>query len=186
MSGHSKWHNIKRKKEITDAKKSKEFSKMSRLITVAARTGGGDPDANPTLRLAVQKAKDARMPKENIDKAIKKGSGNLEGSSYEETVYEGFGPFGGAVMVYCLTDNKNRTVSELRNIFSRAGGTLGAAGSTSYIFAGADKTPTYFTELADDQKDKVTEFLESLDDHDDVQDIYSNYVLDPQDTDGNL
>ena len=95
MSGHSKWHNIKRKKEITDAKRSKEFSKVSRLITVAARSGGGDPDANPALRLAVQKAKDARMPKDNIDKAIKKGIGNSAGSDYQEAIYEGYGPFGG-------------------------------------------------------------------------------------------
>src|SRR4030066_2303816 len=122
MSGHSKWHNIKRQKSANDAQKSKIFSKISRLITVAAKHGGGDPDANPTLRLAIQRAKDARMPKENIDKAIKKGTGELEGSEFQEVIYEAFGPHGGAFLIYCLTDNINRTVSELRSVFNKYNG----------------------------------------------------------------
>ncbi|MFC1722439.1 YebC/PmpR family DNA-binding transcriptional regulator [Patescibacteria group bacterium] len=175
MSGHSKWHNIKRKKEVTDAKKGKVFSKMSRLITVAARQGGGDADANPTLRLAVQKAKDARMPNENITRAIKKGTGELKGESFTETVYEGFGPAGGAVIILCVTDNLNRTVSEIRNILSKYGGNMGTKGSASYIFGEKDE-PTFFVDVLDDsQERKIFEFLDALEDHDDVSDLFHNY-----------
>src|SRR3989344_3537506 len=142
MSGHSKWHNIKRKKELTDAKKSKEFSKLSRLISVAARQGG-DPDSNPTLRLYIDKAKQAAMPKDNIERAIKKGTGELSGEHYEEVVYEGYGLEGVAFLVKCLTDNKNRTVSEIRGILDRAGGSIGGAGSTSYIFGSDPKNPSF-------------------------------------------
>jgi len=177
MSGHSKWANIKRKKEVTDAKKSKIFSKMSRLISVAARKGG-DPDSNPQLRLAVEKAKEARMPKENIDKAIAKGSGQAGGESYSEAIYEGFGPNGEAFYITALTDNKNRTVSEIRNIFSRFGGSLGGAGSTAYIFNPDPSNPSYTVEINDKAyASKLEALLEELDDHEDVQDVYVNFVL---------
>lgn len=177
MSGHSKWANIKRKKEVTDAKKSKVFSKMSRLISVAARRGG-DPESNPQLRLAVEKAKEARMPRENIEKAIAKGSGQGGGESFSEAVYEGFGPGGEAFYITALTDNKNRTVSEIRNIFSKAGGSLGGAGSTAYIFTPDPSTPSYTMEINDEAyAAKLEALLEELDDHDDVQDVYVNFVL---------
>jgi len=176
MSGHSKWHNIKRKKGIEDQKRSKVFSKVSRLITVAARQGGGDSDANPALRLAIQKAKEARMPKENIDRAIKKGTGELAGENFQEVIYEGFGPYGGAFLLHCLTDNGNRTVSEVRSIFSKYGGSLGAKGSTSYIFTGQEKEPSFTTDInSEEQAKKIDEMIEILEDHDDVQDVYHNY-----------
>jgi YebC/PmpR family DNA-binding regulatory protein len=176
MSGHSKWHNIKRKKGAEDQKRSQLFSKTSRLIMVAARKGGGDPDANPALRLAIQKAKDARMPKDNIDRAIKKGTGELTGENFQETVYEGYGPHGGAFLLHCLTDNPNRTVSEIRNIFSRYDGSLGAKGSTSYIFNSQNMEPTFGVNIDSElQANKIDEMIDALEDHDDVQDIYHNY-----------
>ena len=132
MSGHSKWHNIKRQKSANDAKKSKLFSKVSRLISVAAREGGGDPDSNPSLRLAIQKAKDARMPKENIERAIKKASS--DGSQLENVHFEGYAQDGVAVFVECLTDNPNRTGSSIRALYNKFGGSLGKNGSISYLF----------------------------------------------------
>jgi len=177
MSGHSKWSNIKRKKEVTDAKKSKIFSKVSRLITVAAKKGS-DPDSNPSLRFAIEKAKDARMPKENIDKAIAKGSGQGGGVVFTEAVYEGFGPNGEAFYIIVLTDNKNRTVAEIRNIFNKFGGSLGGAGSTSYIFSPDPENPSYTIEVDDKSHATTLEhLLEELDDHDDVQDVFVNFVL---------
>jgi YebC/PmpR family DNA-binding regulatory protein len=134
MSGHSKWHNIRLKKGKMDAERGKIFTKLAREIIVAAKEGGGNPDANARLRLAVQKARDASMPQDNIKRAIQRGTGELEGVNYEELTYEGYGPGGAAVMVDVLTDNKNRTVSELRNIFSKAGGSLGESGCVAWIF----------------------------------------------------
>lgn len=134
MSGHSKWSSIKHKKAATDAKRGKVFTKIIREIMVAARTGGGDPNSNPRLRTAIGTAKEANMPSDNIERAIKKGTGEAEGISYEETHYEGYGPNGVAVYVHCLTDNKNRTSSEIRNIFSKKGGSLAGAGSVAWIF----------------------------------------------------
>ena len=134
MSGHSKWSSIKHKKSATDAKRGKIFTKLIKEITVAARTGGGDPDANPRLRTAIQAAKSENMPKENIERAIKKGTGELEGVNYEETIYEGYGPGGAAVFVESLTDNKNRAVADIRHIFSKAGGNLGENGCVSWMF----------------------------------------------------
>ncbi len=134
MSGHSKWASIKHKKAAADSKRGKIFTKIIREITVAARTGGGDPGSNPRLRLAISTAKGANMPADNIDRAVKKGTGQLEGATYEEVVYEGYGPQGVAVYVQCLTDNKNRTVSEIRNIFLRKQGNLAGAGSVAWIF----------------------------------------------------
>jgi YebC/PmpR family DNA-binding regulatory protein len=137
MAGHSKWANIRFKKGAQDAKRGKVFTKLIREITIAARAGGADPGANPRLRLAIQKAKAQSMPKDNIDRALKKGAGELEGVHYEEVRYEGYGPGGVAVLVDCLTDNRHRTAGEVRHAFSKHGGNLGADGSVSYLFSKA-------------------------------------------------
>ncbi|MBW1859808.1 MAG: YebC/PmpR family DNA-binding transcriptional regulator [Deltaproteobacteria bacterium] len=134
MSGHSKWSTIKRKKGATDAKRGKAFTKLIKEITVAARMGGGDPNANPRLRTAIAAAKTDNMPKDNIERAIKKGTGALEGVSYEEVYYEGYGPGGAAVLVESFTDNKNRTVADVRHMFSKSGGGLGEAGCVAWMF----------------------------------------------------
>ena len=134
MSGHSKWSTIKRKKGAADAKRGKIFTKLIREIATAARMGGGDPDANPRLRLACDKARSANMPKDNIERAIAKGTGAGEGDAYEEVVYEGYGPGGVAVFIETLTDNKNRTVGDVRHILTKHGGNLGASGCVSYLF----------------------------------------------------
>ncbi len=134
MSGHSKWASIKHKKGKTDTARGKAFSKLIRLITVAARQGGGNPDNNPRLRDAVLKAREINMPADNIEKAIKKGTGELEGVSIEEATYEGYGPGGVAVMIDATTDNRNRTTAEIRHLFSKLGGNLGESGSVSWIF----------------------------------------------------
>lgn len=134
MAGHSKWANIQHRKGAQDKKRGKLFTKLIREITVAARAGGGDPDANPRLRLAIDKAKAQSMPKDNIERAVKRGSGDLDGSDYEEILYEGYGPGGVAVMVECLTDNRNRTVADVRHAFAKFGGNLGADGSVAYLF----------------------------------------------------
>jgi YebC/PmpR family DNA-binding regulatory protein len=135
MAGHSKWANIRFRKGAQDAKRGKIFTKLIREITIAARTGGGDPASNPRLRLALEKAKAQSMPKDNMERAIKRGTGELEGASYEEVRYEGYGPGGVAVMVDCLTDNRNRTVADVRHAFSKYGGNLGADGSVAYLFS---------------------------------------------------
>jgi len=135
MSGHSKWATIRRKKSVVDAKRGALFTKLIREITVAAKVGGEDLNANPRLRTAVQKAKENNMPNENIDRAIKKGVGGIEGVVYEEVTYEGYGPGGVAIMVQCLTDNKKRTAPEMRTIFSKHGGNLGETGCVSYLFS---------------------------------------------------
>jgi YebC/PmpR family DNA-binding regulatory protein len=134
MSGHSKWSSIKHKKGAADAKRGKIFTKLIKEITVAARMGGGDPDGNPRLRAAIAAAKAENMPKENIERGIKKGTGELEGVNYEETNYEGYGPGGVAVLVDCLTDNKNRTVADVKHVFERNGGNLGEPGCVAWIF----------------------------------------------------
>ncbi len=134
MSGHSKWASIKHKKGAADAKRGKIFSRLNKEITVAARLGGGDPSGNPRLRAAIQAAKAENMPKDNIERAIKKGTGELEGASYEECSYEAYGPGGVAIMLDCLTDNRNRTVAEVKHIFERHGGNLGEPGCVSWIF----------------------------------------------------
>jgi len=134
MAGHSKWANIKHKKAATDAKRGKIFTRLIKEITVAAKMGGGDSATNPRLRLAVDKALDANMPKDNIERAIKRGCGELEGVNYEELRYEGYGIGGAAVMVDCLTDNKTRTVADVRHAFSKNGGNLGTDGSVAFQF----------------------------------------------------
>ncbi|MHB1590462.1 MAG: YebC/PmpR family DNA-binding transcriptional regulator [Sulfuricella sp.] len=134
MAGHSKWANIKHKKAATDAKRGKIFTRLIKEITVAAKLGGGDISCNPRLRLAVDKAYENNMPKDNVERAIKRGTGDLDGVSYEELRYEGYGPAGVAVMVDCLTDNKTRTVADVRHAFSKHGGNLGTDGSVAFLF----------------------------------------------------
>jgi YebC/PmpR family DNA-binding regulatory protein len=135
MSGHSKWHSIKHKKAVVDARRGQQFTKLARAITVAAREGGGDPDGNPSLALAVQKARDASMPKDNIERAIAKGTGaSADAEQIETVLYEGYGPGGVALLIEALTDNRNRTGAEIRHAFTKHGGSLGEPGSVSYLF----------------------------------------------------
>jgi YebC/PmpR family DNA-binding regulatory protein len=134
MAGHSKWANIKHRKERQDAKRGKIFTRLIKEITVSSRMGGGDPNMNPRLRLAVDKAQEANLPKDTIERAIKRGSGELEGINYEEVRYEGYGIGGAAVMVDCMTDNKTRTVADVRHAFTKYGGNLGTDGSVAFLF----------------------------------------------------
>ena len=134
MSGHSKWHSIRHKKGAVDVKRGKIFSKLNKELMVAARMGGGDPAGNPRLRQAIAAAKAENMPKDNIERAIKKGTGELEGVQYEETIYEGYGPGGVAVLVEIMTDNKNRAAADIRYIFNKRGGNLGEAGCVAWMF----------------------------------------------------
>ncbi|MBU1008274.1 YebC/PmpR family DNA-binding transcriptional regulator [Candidatus Dependentiae bacterium] len=164
MSGHSKWATIKHKKAKEDAKRGKVFTKLIKEITVAARDGGGDPTANARLRMVVEKAKTANMPQENIVRAIKKGTGELEGVSYEAATYEGYGPHGVAVIVETLSDNKKRTVSEVRHLFSKMGGNLGEAGSVAWMFEHKGVVRLPAANISED------ELLEKLLDYD-VEDV---------------
>ena len=134
MSGHSKWSTIKRKKGAEDAKRGKIFTRLARDIMVAARHGGGDPNSNPTLRTAVDKARAANMPKDNIERAIKKGTGELAGGELEEIIYEAYGPHGVPILIKCLTDNRNRTLADIRKVFNRQGGSMAEAGAVSWLF----------------------------------------------------
>ncbi|MGK9368336.1 YebC/PmpR family DNA-binding transcriptional regulator [Melioribacter sp. Ez-97] len=236
MSGHSKWATIKRKKAALDAKRGKLFTKLIKEITIAARQGGGDPEGNPRLRLAIDNAKAANMPADNIERAIKKATGELEGATYYEVVYEGYGPGGIAILVEAATDNKNRTVAEVRHIFSKNGGSLGESNSVAWMFerkgiitvkregmsedemmeiiidAGADDLQTedeFFevvttlesfepvrralvekglpvenaslqwiaqnqVEVKGEEAEKVMKLIESLEDNDDVQNVFTN------------
>ncbi len=235
MAGHSKWANIKHKKAKEDGKKSKVFTKIIKEITVAARESGGNPDMNPRLRLLLEKAREANMPIENSIRAIKKGTGELPGAQYEEYTYEGYAPNGIAVMLDAITDNKNRTVAELRRLFSENNGTLGETGTVGWMFeklgavtaqgkttedalleqlieydikdvqmnddsctiycdiralesvknavekaglkiedSGLEWVAKSTTELSDEQSDKVLEFLSKLQDHEDVENVYTN------------
>jgi len=241
MAGHSKWAQIKRKKASVDARRGKIFSKLVKEISVAARLGGGDPEGNPRLRTAIEKAKEANMPHENIKRAIQKGTGELPGTSYEETVYEGYGPGGVALMIEVLTDNRNRTVSEIRHLLSKHGGSMGEAGCVAWMFekkglilvnretvdedslmdavleAGADDmkndpgeenyeiitspdelgrvraaleqagikiemaeismVPKNTVTLDEQSASQVLKLLDILEDHDDVQNVYSNFDI---------
>ena len=143
MSGHSKWATIKRKKAVTDSRRGKIFTQIIKEITIAAKSGGGDPSGNPRLRLAIDKAKSSNMPADNIKRAIMKGTGELPGVSYEDVTYEGYGPGGVALIIESVTDNKNRTVSEIRHLLERNGGKLGATGSVAWMFhkKGTIRTP---------------------------------------------
>src|SRR6195952_5545191 len=154
MSGHSKWATIKHKKGATDAKRGKIFTRLIKEITIAAKGGGGDPDGNPRLRTAIAAAKAENMPADNIKRAIQRGTGELEGVNYEEITFEGYGPGGVAVIVQCLTDNRNRAVSEIRHAFSKNNGNLGESGSVGYLFA---KKGLIVVPKAAADEDKLTE-----------------------------
>src|SRR5574339_748831 len=134
MAGHSRWANVKHRKERADAKRGKIFTRLIREITVAARLGGGDPGGNPRLRLALEKAREQNLPSDNIQRAIQRGAGELDGAAYEEIRYEGYGPGGAAVMLECMTDNRTRTVAEVRHAFTKNGGNLGSDGSVAFLF----------------------------------------------------
>lgn len=238
MSGHSHWATIKHKKGATDAKKGKMFSKVARLIMIAAKEGGGDPTMNLRLQYAIDKAKSVNMPKDNVDRAIKKGTGELEGISFEESMFEGYGHGGAAIMVEVLTDNKNRTSHEIRKIFEANGGSLGGANCVSWIFerkglitiagnaasedqilsdaldAGAEdaslagdafeitcaiadfekikkalsakyklqsaeltKIPKNYVTVNETDAKRLLSFMDALEEHDDVQNVYSNFEV---------
>ncbi|CBE69449.1 MAG: YebC/PmpR family DNA-binding transcriptional regulator [Candidatus Methylomirabilis oxygeniifera] len=151
MSGHSKWSGIKHKKAKVDAQRGRVFTKLIREITVAARAGGGDPDGNPRLRLAVEKAKAVNMPQDNIQRAIQKGTGELPGTSYEEYIYEGYGPGGVAVLLEIVTDNKNRTAPEIRKAFAKYGGNLGESGCVAWMFDKKGLIQVYTSEADEDR-----------------------------------
>tara|TARA_B110000263_G_scaffold203776_1_gene183858 strand:- start:411 stop:1133 length:723 start_codon:yes stop_codon:yes gene_type:complete len=151
MSGHSKWSTIKRKKGAADAKRGAIFTRLSKDITLASREGGGDIEMNPTLRLAVKKAKNSNMPSANIEKAIKKGTGDIPGIKYENYIYEGYGPLGVAIMMEVMTDNKNRTVPEIRHIMSKNGGNLGESGCVNWMF---EKKGTVVVNLSEDMDEE--------------------------------
>jgi YebC/PmpR family DNA-binding regulatory protein len=241
MSGHSKWHSIKHKKARVDAARGKIFTRLIKELTVAARLGGSDADMNPRLRTAIQAAKAANMPAKNIDNAIKKGTGELPGVVYEEVIYEGYGPGGAALFINALTDNKNRTVAEIRHLLSKHGGNLGESGCVAWMFekkglikvdktnfdeeelflitveAGADDLnseddqlyeiytdpdqletvqaeleknnviissaertmiPQNTIKLEDKTAEQMLKLMETLDDHDDIQEIYANFDID--------
>ncbi len=246
MSGHSKWHSIKHKKGAADAKRGKIFTRLIREITVAARDAGGDPDMNPRLRKAVADAKAANMPNDNIDRAIKRGTGELEGVSYDEITYEAYGPGGIAILIETMTDNRNRTVAELRHLLSKNNGNLGEAGSVSWMFdrkgffsidkaeateeklfeiaieAGAEDVkdedanfevfsdqenfeavkkafedagmemqvgevtmiPQNYIRLEGNDAQQMLKLYEAIDDHDDVQNVYSNFDIDEDAAEG--
>lgn len=151
MSGHSKWHNIQAKKSAVDKKRGKIFSKLIREITIAAKQGGGDPEVNPRLRLAIDKAKEANMPSDNIKKAIQRGLGEIEGEKFEEVVYEGYGPGSVALYIEVTTDNKNRTTAEIRKIFTEHGGNLGESGCVSWMFEKKGEIKIDPVSLSDDE-----------------------------------
>lgn len=175
MSGHNKWSSIKHKKGAADAKRGKVFTKIIKEITVAARSGGGDPDSNPRLRTAIASAKSSNMPNDNITRAIKKGTGEIEGVSYEEVTYEGYGPGGTAVLVEAMTDNKNRTIAEIRNLFGKSNGNLGANGCVNWMF---QRKGLITIEKKDIEEDKLMELvLESgADDFTSEDDLFLVYT----------
>src|SRR6478609_2516432 len=175
MSGHSKWASIKHKKAIVDAKKGKLFTKLARAVTVAAREGGGDIDGNPTLGLAVQKARDASMPKDNIERAIAKGTGEgVDADQIETVLYEGYGPGGVALLIEALTDNRNRTGADVRHLLAKNGGNLGEPGSVSYLF---DKTGVIVVDAGrydeDDLMPAIDAGAEDISRDDDVFEVVS-------------
>lgn len=176
MSGHSKWSTIKHKKALTDAKRSKVFSKISSVITIAARRGG-DPDKNPALRTAIEKAREVNLPKENIDRAIKRGTGEIAGAQLEEVTYGAFGPGGAAVLITVITDNKNRALSEIKKILQEHNAKFAELNSIQWMFRreGADWIPNSAIKISDEKTKKDLDALyEALDNNQDVNEIYDN------------
>lgn len=248
MSGHSKWHTIKHKKGAADAKRGRLFTRIIKELTVAARTGGGDPASNPRLRTIIAEAKSVNMPAENIKKAIQRGTGELPGVSYEEITYEGYGPGGAALIIECMTDNKNRTVGELRHLLEKHNGNLGASGSVAWMFskkgyvvvdksavdeetllstvleAGAEDMrddgdtwevisdpaafesvrdaikalgvepasaqvamlPQNYVKLTGKEAQQMLKLMEALEDHDDVQHVWSNFDIEEKEIEASL
>jgi len=179
MSGHSKWSKVKHQKAITDARKGRIFSKMAKMIAVAARKGG-DPEINSSLRLTIEQAKSVNMPKDNIERAIKRGTGEDKEGQLEEVTYEAYGPNGTPLIIETITDNRNRTLSEIKHILTGFGGKLAEAGSVKYLFdkKGEDWTPKYSIEITDEKlKEQLTKLFEALDEQEDVKEIYSNVKL---------
>ena len=176
MSGHSKWSKVKHKKILTDAKKGKIFSKLARLITVAARAKGGDPEINPQLRIAVEKAKQANMSSENIERAIQRGAGKDKAEILEEILYEVYGPSGAAILINVITDNKNRTLSEIKHILNTYGGKIAEPGSVMWAFEkqGNDYVAKYPMQTTEKDKPVLKNLLNALDEQDDVQEVYTN------------
>jgi YebC/PmpR family DNA-binding regulatory protein len=180
MAGHSKWAQIKRQKSATDAKRSQIFGKLSRIISLAAKKGE-ETENNPELRVAVEKAKEANMPADNIERAIKKGAGKLEGAQLESVRYEAYGPAGAAIIIEGITDNKNRTTQEIKHILSKNGAGLAQAGSVIWAFdppsGGQGKwSPKHQVELNEQDAEALDKLLEELDNHDDIQEIYTNAI----------
>ncbi len=176
MSGHSHWAGIKHKKALTDTKRAKIFAKLGKIITVAAREGGGNPDSNLKLKFAIEQARSANMPKENIERAIKRGTGELKGEVIEEVIYEAFGPGGIMMIIKTLTDNRNRTVSEIKSILADFGGKLGGPGSVIWNF---EKTveglkPKNPFSVDPETRNQYEKLLEALAEQDDVEEIYDN------------
>jgi len=178
MSGHSKWSQIKHQKGVTDAKKSQAFSKLARMIGVAARKGE-NPDMNSELRMAVEKAKSVNMPLENIERAIKRGGGKMEGSQLESVRYEAYGPAGVAMIIEAITDNRNRSLSEIKRILSLHGAKFSEPGSVLWAFEHKNNNwePKNTLKLDENNAQSLNKLLEALDEHDDVQEIYTNNAL---------
>ncbi len=177
MAGHSKWKNIQNRKNAQDAKRGKVFQKLAKEIYVAAKSGGGDPDTNPALRLVIEKAKSANMPNDNIKRAIDKAAGNQDAEHYEEIIYEGYGPGGAAVMVTCLTDNKNRTASNVRHAFTKNGGNLGESGCVSYMFDRKGYLVIERNELDVDEDELLLQAIEAgAEDMETSEDVFEIYT----------
>ena len=174
MSGHSKWSTIKRKKGANDAKRGKMFTKLIKEITIAARSGGGDPNGNPRLRSAIMAAKTENMPKDNIDRAIKKGTGDLDGAIYDEILYEGYGPGGVAILVETMTDNKNRTVADIRHFFAKSGGNLGESNCVAWMF---DKKGSVTVDKKGIKEDELMEIALEAGAEDVVEEVDSFQIL---------
>lgn len=172
MAGHSKWKQIKHKKAATDAKKSKTFTKLVKIISIAVKEKGEDPNTNPTLRSAIQQAREANMPKENIDRAIKKASTER----LEELLIEAYGPHGVAVMIEAITDSKNRTIHEIKHLLRTIGGNMAEPGSVAWMFDKKDREfiPKFPMTLTPEQEEEIMRFFQAIDDNDDVQELYSN------------
>lgn len=179
MSGHSKWSKVKHQKAITDVRKGRVFSKMAKMVAVAARKGG-DPEMNPALRLAIEKAKSVNMPKDGIERAIKKGTGEDKEGRLEEVAYEAYGPNGTPLIIETITDNRNRTLAEIKHILNSLGSKLAESGSVKYLFdkKGEDWVPKYSTDITDEKlKEQLEKLFEALDENEDVKEIYSNVNL---------
>lgn len=179
MSGHSKWSKVKHQKAITDVRKGKIFSKMAKMIAIAARKGG-DPSMNPTLRLAIEKARQVNMPNDNIQRAIKKGTGEDKTTQLEEITYEAYGPNGTPLIIETITDNKNRTLSKIKHILNNNNGKLAESGSVKYMFEkqGDEWKPKYSIDITDESlKHQLERLFEALDENEDVKEIYSNVNL---------